>query len=124
MRVSLLVDRYGVVPCSLLFNTCMLVGMVIFAIAPAEPEFVLDGTGVLHHRASAHSMLYLLTGRLLLGIGGECLCAAASAALARWFRASSWLTFATGFNQAFVSGTIVACSCRLRDELLLIVRVL
>lgn len=66
-------DRYGVVRMSLLFNVSMLVGMIVFALAPMEPE--VDAEGISH--ASARSMKYLLAGRLLLGLGGECLCAAA-----------------------------------------------
>ncbi len=83
---------------------CVCVASQLFAIAPAEPEETLDplGSGAVLRRASDHSMLYMLTGRVLLGVGGESLCAAASAILARWFRGSSWLTFACGFNQALV----------------------
>lgn len=100
---GLLVDRYGVVAMSLLFNSLMLIGMTLFAAAPAEPQYEYDAQGgVLSVHASTRSMVYMLTGRLMLGLGGECLCAAASAMLARWFRASGHLTFAAGFNQAFV----------------------
>lgn len=96
---GLWIDRLGVVTTSLIFNVTMLAGMVLFALAPAEPLVDAD-TGRTH--ASTHSLVYLLTGRLLLGLGGECLCAAASTMLARWFENSGWLTFACGLNQALV----------------------
>ena len=91
------IDRAGVITTSLLFNSFMLIGMVLFALAPAEPE--VDEQGRTH--ASRRSMAILLLGRLLLGIGGECLCAASASMLARWFR-TGWLTFACGVNQGLV----------------------
>ena len=124
-------DRYGVVRMSLLFNVTMLLGMIVFALAPMEPEVNAEGMS----RASVNSMRYLLVGRLLLGLGGECLCAAArsvadtlcaavalsaqrshadsyslvrfvvclySAMIGSWFKGSPILTFACGWNQAFV----------------------
>lgn len=86
---GILMDKYGLVRTSLGFNASMLLGMILFAAAPR-------GEG------SSSSMPYLLTGRFLLGLGGECLVAGASAMLARWFKKTQWLTFAMGFNTAAV----------------------
>ena len=86
---GILMDKYGLVRTSLGFNLSMLIGMILFAAAPR-------GEG------SATSMPYLLAGRFLLGLGGECLVAGASAMLARWFKKTPWLTFAMGFNTAAV----------------------
>jgi len=85
---GLLMDRVGLVRTSLGFNLCVLLGMVVFACAPAG--------------AGDRSMRYLLAGRFLLGMGGECIATASQAMLARWFKRSSWLTFAMGWHAALV----------------------
>jgi MFS family permease len=85
---GLLMDRLGLVRTSLGFNLCVLLGMVVFACAPAH--------------GAQRSMRYLLAGRFLLGIGGECIAIASQAMLARWFKRSAWLTFAMGWHTAMV----------------------
>lgn len=82
---GVLIDKYGLVRTSIAFNLCIVVGMIVFASAPR----------------SGPTMTYLLAGRLLLGVGGECICVCASAMIARWFKHSS-LTFALGFHSALV----------------------
>jgi len=83
---GILMDRFGIIRTTLMFNLCILVGMIIFASTP---------------RTGSYRLAQLLTGRFLLGVGGEALCAGASAMLARWFR-SSFLTLAMGVNAALV----------------------
>jgi MFS family permease len=83
---GLLIDKYGLIRTSIGFNCCMLAGQIVFASAP---------------RGSSLTMTYLLAGRFLLGVGGECICVCASAMIARWFKHSS-LTFAMGFHSAIV----------------------
>ena len=80
---GVLIDRYGPAYTSLIFNFCMLAGMVIFALAPAD-----------------RPMLCFVIGRLLLGFG-ESLCASVATMLGLWFKGSV-LTFSVGFNQAYV----------------------
>jgi MFS family permease len=85
---GVLMDRFGLVRTSLVFNLLVLVGVIVFACTP---------------RGSAEvSMRYMICGRFLLGAGGECLCAGAQAMLARWFKNSEWLTFAMGLHSALV----------------------
>ena len=85
---GILIDKYGLVRTSLIFNLSILVGMIIFASAPR-------GGGSL-------TMFHLLFGRFLLGVGGACVLVCASAMIARWFKYSSIMTFALGFNSALV----------------------
>ena len=80
---GLAIDRFGPTYTSLLFNLLMLLGMIIFALAPLDAP-----------------MPYFVVGRLLLGFG-ESLCASIATALGMWFKGSV-LTFAVGFNQAYV----------------------
>ena len=80
---GVLIDRYGPAYTSVVFNFCMLAGMVIFALAPVDSP-----------------MLCFVIGRLLLGFG-ESLCASVATMLGLWFKGSV-LTFSVGFNQAYV----------------------
>ena len=80
---GILIDRYGPAYTSLVFNFCMLAGMVVFAMAPADSP-----------------MVCFVIGRLLLGFG-ESLCASVATMLGLWFKGSV-LTFSVGFNQAYV----------------------
>ena len=80
---GVLIDRYGPAYTSLLFNVCMLAGMVVFALAPVDQP-----------------MVCFVIGRLLLGFG-ESLCASVATMLGLWFKGSV-LTFSVGFNQAYV----------------------
>ena len=80
---GLLIDHYGPAYTSLLFNAAMLIGTIIFALAPVD-----------------HPMLCFVIGRLLLGFG-ESLCASVATMLGLWYKGSV-LTFSVGFNQAFV----------------------
>jgi len=57
---GLAIDAYGPATTSLLFNALMLIGMVVFALAPTDSP-----------------LPYFIVGRLLLGFG-ECLCASIS----------------------------------------------
>jgi len=83
---GMLIDRFGLIRTTLGFNACILVGMILFAVTSPSSSFCFA---------------QLLFGRFLLGVGGECLCAAASAMLARWFSGSG-LTAAMGCYAAIV----------------------
>ena len=91
---GVLIDKYGPTYTSLVFNFCMLVGMVVFAMAPVDSP-----------------MLCFVVGRLLLGFG-ESLCASVATMLGLWFKGSV-LTFSVGFNQAYVQlfGSAAASIC-------------
>jgi MFS family permease len=64
------IDRYGIKLCSVLFNSSMLLGMILFALTP-------------YH--TAYSYYLLLIGRLLLGLGGESIVASAQVMIGKWF---------------------------------------
>lgn len=81
---GMMVDRFGLIKTTLAFNECMLSGMLIFAVAPPS---------------SSYCFCLLLLSHFLLGVGDECLCAAASAMLARWFH-EGYLVMAMGFYAA------------------------
>lgn len=83
---GVLIDKYGLVRTSLVFNAIMTLGTIVCAATPRDSSWTLP---------------YLLFGRFLLGVGGSCICVCASAMIARWFKHSS-LTFALGFNSAVV----------------------
>ena len=81
---GLAIDYYGTLITSLAFNTLMLTGAIVIALTPP----------------TATALYALLFGRLLIGFG-ESLCAAIATILGAHFKGRA-LTFATGFNMAFV----------------------
>jgi MFS family permease len=89
---GLLVDRLGMGLCGVLFNTCILLGAVVCALAPsADP-----------HLSSYRVFQLLLLGRLLIGIGGESVVATTLKMISRSFASTSHLNTAMAVNQAVI----------------------
>lgn len=81
-----LLDFFGVITASVAFSGLILIGSIIFALAPI---------------GSSWTMPVLLLGRFVIGLGGESVFAAASVMCARWFKDST-LNLAMGVLQAWV----------------------
>lgn len=88
---GMLIDKYGAVSCALLFNSVMLLGCTVCALAPNR------GT-----MSSRSTLLCLLVGRFFLGVGGESICACTSTMLSKWFTKSGHLNTAMAINQSTV----------------------
>ena len=90
---GVIIDQYGVIFASILYNSLILIGLIICAIAPIP----LDDNSV----SKDVTYAYLLIGRLFLGLGGESIVACASTIIAKWFTSRS-LNTAMSINQAAV----------------------
>lgn len=89
---GMFVDKFGVRLSSLFFNTLIVVGMVLCALTPF-PSSSFPATV---------SYILLLLGRLLLGLGGESICACTSTMISKWFTKSGMLNTAMAINQGAV----------------------
>jgi MFS family permease len=87
------IDSYGLRKSSLLFNSLILVSMIIAAITPPPSGSFWTPTVV---------YICLLFSRLLLGLGGESICACVSTMISRWFSSTAHLNTAMALNQASV----------------------
>jgi MFS family permease len=81
---GLAIDKFGPGLCSLVFSAVMLLGVTLNASTAPGP----------------YALAWLLLGRMCLGLG-ESLTNSASVMIERW-HSGRMLTFACGFNQAFV----------------------
>jgi MFS family permease len=90
------IDTYGLKRSSILFNSLILVSMLLGAITPSPSD----------NAASFWTprivYLCLLLSRLLLGLGGESICACVSTMISRWFASTQHLNTAMALNQASV----------------------
>lgn len=87
------IDTYGLRISSLFFNALILASMLLAAFTPTPESGTLSTTGV---------YVLLLMSRLLLGLGGESICACVSTMISRWFSSTSYLNTAMAINQASV----------------------
>lgn len=85
-----IIDNFGLNQASLLFNSIILIGMLIGALTPSVDE------------ANPEIYMMLLLSRLLLGLGGESIVACVSTMISKWFSHTSHLNTAMSINQAVV----------------------
>lgn len=87
------IDSYGLRKSSIFFNVLILVSMLLAALTPTPESGILSPTGV---------YVMLLLSRLLLGLGGESICACVSTMISRWFSSTQHANTAMALNQASV----------------------
>ena len=89
---GMVIDKYGVRFSSLVFNTLILVGMVLCATTPFPSANI----------SSTATYASLLLGRFLLGLGGESIVACTTSMISKWFTSTGYLNTAMAVNQAAV----------------------
>jgi MFS family permease len=89
------IDQFGLQRSSLVFNALILLSMLLAAILPSpnDPSTSLSPTQI---------YVLLLISRLILGLGGESICACVSTMISRWFSSTNHLNTAMALNQASV----------------------
>ncbi len=89
------IDKFGLRRSSLIFNGLIFLGMLLAAILPSpnDPTTSLSANQI---------YLLLLISRLILGLGGESICACVSTMISRWFSSTNHLNTAMALNQASV----------------------
>jgi MFS family permease len=89
------IDQFGLRRSSLVFNGLILLGMLLGAVLPSPKD---PSTSL------SPNLIYvlLLTSRLVLGLGGESICACVSTMISRWFSSTNHLNTAMALNQANV----------------------
>ena len=88
------IDRVGLRKSSLIFNSFILISVILAAFTPSST-----------HDAEASNLtvyILLLLSRLLLGLGGESICACVSTMISRWFSSTNHLNTAMALNQSSV----------------------
>jgi MFS family permease len=89
------IDRFGLQRSSLVFNGLILISMLLAAILPSPQD---PNTSL----TTSQIYVLLLISRLVLGLGGESICACVSTMISRWFSSTKYLNTAMALNQASV----------------------
>jgi len=92
---GILLDVIGIRISLVIFNTLFLIGTMVFAVG-----------------VSGESLTVMLVGRLIMGLGGQCVMVAQAAIVSVWFKGKE-STFAFGITLAISGFSAVLCGVML-----------